>query len=297
MMAQKVSHYRIDKQMPQYEEALEAYNAGTWDTISKLRTEIGAARWFTSDRAHTASTTWYEEWFVKRDMALRALVADRTSTPNQWVRLHVWAHYEAADANYRLLRQLADDFGLFKHADAASDVSPAENSSGGPMRWRRPTNLTAESRGRRHRSPWSPWRQGVRPGRGRSPHPTGRRRRGEPPPAEAGCGNADRSCPRSRHRRRSVRSFGRAGPTRRHPGHRRHCRRVSPASEFIRPRIQSGGDSVVTGDPSVSGDVIEVRAADVGVRDLVCGLRQVSSCEFDEVSCVSITFGFEHVVC
>lgn len=111
MISQRVSYEHLSGDKASYERALEEYRDSVWECLRKIRSAIGAARWFCSDTAHQALTSWYEDWFVKLEGELRQLIAGRANR-QKWTE-HQWrVHYEASERNYELLRFLAEEFGL-----------------------------------------------------------------------------------------------------------------------------------------------------------------------------------------
>lgn len=112
-ITQRVSHYKIEGDAERYRAAVQEYHANLWDLLQKIRRTLGAARWFTSDAAHAALTSWYEDWFVKLEGNIRALM-NRKATKEEWLSHHITVHYEASERNFGILRFLADDYGLLK---------------------------------------------------------------------------------------------------------------------------------------------------------------------------------------
>jgi len=110
-VSQRVSYSRLSGDKKAYQSAVQAYQDSVWESLHKIRGAIGGARWFCSDAAHQALTSWYEEWFVKLGVALTQLM-EQDPNDKQWSEHHMRVHYEASERNYGLLQFLADDFGL-----------------------------------------------------------------------------------------------------------------------------------------------------------------------------------------
>lgn len=111
MISQRVSHARLSGIKATYDKAVQEYRDSLWHSLSKIRGAIGAARWFCSDAAHKALSSWYEEWFVQLEFSLRELI-EKDPSPQEWTRHHQRVHYEASTKNYGLLTFLAEEFGL-----------------------------------------------------------------------------------------------------------------------------------------------------------------------------------------
>jgi hypothetical protein len=110
-VSQRVSYTRLSGDKRAYQKAVRAYQDSVWESLHKIRGAIGGARWFCSDTAHQALTSWYEEWFVKLEQSLRQLIEENPND-QQWSEHHMTVHYEASERNYGLLQFLANDFGL-----------------------------------------------------------------------------------------------------------------------------------------------------------------------------------------
>lgn len=111
MISQRVSYARLSGDKQAYQSALQEYQQSVWESLQKIRSAIGAARWFCSDAAHQALSSWYEEWFVTLEAHLRQLIAG-DADQGEWSKHHTRVHYEASERNYGLLRFLAENFGL-----------------------------------------------------------------------------------------------------------------------------------------------------------------------------------------
>ncbi|MEE9130490.1 MAG: hypothetical protein V3T84_10775 [Phycisphaerales bacterium] len=110
-ISQRVSYAKLSGDEEAYKQATEVYKESMWDLLQKVRSAIGASRWFTSDAAHLALRKWYEDWFVTLEARLRELMGK--NPPDEiWRQHHMRTHYEAAERNYGLLRFLAEDFGI-----------------------------------------------------------------------------------------------------------------------------------------------------------------------------------------
>ena len=123
-LSQRVSYARLSGDKDAYERALQDYQDSLWECLHKIRSAIGAARWFCSDEAHQALSSWYEEWFVTLELGLRQLI-DQDANQEEWSKHHTRVHYEARERNYGLLRLLAEDFGL-------RSIVEAREASGNP---------------------------------------------------------------------------------------------------------------------------------------------------------------------
>jgi hypothetical protein len=110
-IAQRVSFTRLEGDRKAYQIAVKEYEAAIWDSLSKIRSAIGAARWFCSDAAHKALVEWYDEWFLKVGQSLTGLIQSDPDDKS-WSQHHYDVHYGASQRNYKLVRFLAHDFGL-----------------------------------------------------------------------------------------------------------------------------------------------------------------------------------------
>jgi hypothetical protein len=128
-VSQRVSYARLSGDKKAYHSAVQAYQDSVWESLHKIRGSIGGARWFCSDTAHHALTSWYEEWFVELEQALRQLIEE---DPNdaQWSEHHTRVHYEASERNYGLLQLLANDFGLRPIVEGQRDAKHSKNEVG-----------------------------------------------------------------------------------------------------------------------------------------------------------------------
>ena len=127
-ISQKVSYARLSGDREAYENALAVYRDALWDTLHKVRRAIGAARWFTSDAAHQALSSWYEDWFVRLEVRLRDLV-EKDPDDAQWSEHHTRVHVEARERNYGLLHFLAKDFGLNSVAEETHKAMAAPSAT------------------------------------------------------------------------------------------------------------------------------------------------------------------------
>ena len=110
-ISQRVSYNHLLRDEKSYQKAVREYQDSLWELLQKIRSDIGAARWFTSDAAHQALTSWYEKWFIGLEQSLRQLI--QTNPEDKvWSEHHTGVHIEASKRNYGLLRFLAKDFGL-----------------------------------------------------------------------------------------------------------------------------------------------------------------------------------------
>ncbi len=122
-ISQRVSYCRLSGEAEAYRKALAAYQDSLWESLHQIRTCIGAARWFASDAAHQALTSWYEDWFVGLELRLRELI-EKKAKDKEWSEHHTRVHYEAKERNYALLRYLAEDFGLLSVVEATTRAKP-----------------------------------------------------------------------------------------------------------------------------------------------------------------------------
>jgi len=111
VISQRVSYARLSGDDDAYKRASEVYRDKLWDLLRRIRSAIGASRWFTSDAAHLALRQWYDEWFVTLELRLRELM-ERDPSDDEWRNHHTRTHHEATERNYELLRFLAEDFGI-----------------------------------------------------------------------------------------------------------------------------------------------------------------------------------------
>jgi hypothetical protein len=108
---QRVSYTRLYGSRKEYLSAVKDYEVANWELLSKIRGAIGAARWFCSDAAHKALVHWYDDWFLKVAQSMTMLV--KTDPDNDsWGAHHDDVHFGASKRNYKLIRFLAEDFGL-----------------------------------------------------------------------------------------------------------------------------------------------------------------------------------------
>jgi hypothetical protein len=111
MISQRVSYCRLWREKEAYKKAVDEFQGSIWESLQKIRSAIGAARWFTSDTAHQALGSWYEEWFITLTSNLEQLIASDPAKET-WNSHHIRVHVEASERNYGLLRLLAEDFGI-----------------------------------------------------------------------------------------------------------------------------------------------------------------------------------------
>ena len=110
-ISQRVSYSRLSGDNDAYVEAVRDYKESLWESLQRIRSAIGGARWFTSDRVHRELTSWYDDWFLTLEVALRQLIDDNPAD-ELWRQHHTRVHFEAGKRNYALLRFLAEEFGL-----------------------------------------------------------------------------------------------------------------------------------------------------------------------------------------
>ncbi len=106
-----------------YKEALDKYEAVSWDMLAKIRATIGKARWFTSDTTYETLTSFYKDWIISTDQKLMGLVLDEKTTDSEWGKHHDWFYAESARRADTLMRQLAEDFGFHEISEADESVS------------------------------------------------------------------------------------------------------------------------------------------------------------------------------
>ncbi len=75
-ISQRVSYSRLSGDNDAYIEAVRSYKESLWESLQRIRSAIGGARWFTSDRVHRELTSWYDDWFLTLEVALRQLIDD-----------------------------------------------------------------------------------------------------------------------------------------------------------------------------------------------------------------------------
>lgn len=118
-ISQRVSYTRLSGNKEAYQRALQEYQQSLWESLHRIRSAIGAARWFCSDAAHEALSSWYEDWFVTLEARLRYLI-EADADQHDWSEHHTRVHYEARERNYGLLRFLAENFGLHSFVESGS---------------------------------------------------------------------------------------------------------------------------------------------------------------------------------
>lgn len=110
-LCQQVSFSRLHREKEDFDKVVNKYHEEIWDLLHCIRSVIGAARWFTSDAAHSALCTWYEEWFIGISGKIELLMTNDSSI-DEWSAHHLHVHQEAPKRNYGIFKYLGTDFGI-----------------------------------------------------------------------------------------------------------------------------------------------------------------------------------------
>lgn len=109
LLALQVSYEKLTKK--ESTEALKIYDEQSWQHLTKIRTLMGGARWFTSPYAYNLLTDFVDSWLL-RDVDIQLMDLRSKGKEVNWAPFHFWLYDESRKRTDALLVALAQDFNL-----------------------------------------------------------------------------------------------------------------------------------------------------------------------------------------
>ena len=122
-ISQRVAYCGKSGDVDAYNMARQEYQNSMWESIHKIHSAIGAARWFASYAAQEKLDSWYES-FKKSYERLDDLIKKKVKE-TEWEKHFKEVHKEANMRNRDLLRFLSKNFGL---RDVVDDLDRTNRS-------------------------------------------------------------------------------------------------------------------------------------------------------------------------
>lgn len=108
----EVSFDRLVGTQDEFEEACDAFDRDSWSLLRKIRSAVGASRWFSSDETCERLTTFYEEWLIPLDGKVTAMLKTPEADAASWREHHTYVYKETSARTDALLDALAKDYGM-----------------------------------------------------------------------------------------------------------------------------------------------------------------------------------------
>lgn len=120
LLALEVSFDRLEGTQEDFEKASEAFDRGSWMLLQKIRSAVGASRWFSSDQTCERLTTFYEGWLIPLDNRVTAMLKMPQADVTSWMAHHAYVYRETALRTDALLDALAREYGMVNASLGAS---------------------------------------------------------------------------------------------------------------------------------------------------------------------------------
>jgi hypothetical protein len=112
LLALEVSYYHILGTKKQADHVGDKFDRDSWILIKKIRSAIGAARWFTPDQTYAILTGFYEGWIMELDKRVTAMLNSQQLSKDEWLAHHNVTYNDAARRTDELLATLARTYGI-----------------------------------------------------------------------------------------------------------------------------------------------------------------------------------------